>query len=182
MSCKPLTFEERLKIESGCKLNVSVNAIARSLSRTDTCVRQEIKRNGGKEKYSAQEGQLRLDQTLKNKIEKLKAFNKTRPTRVFIKDEDRFEIERLLKEGFSAQAIARQLNKPANTVIREIRVNGGRDLYCAEESIKTRKKIWDQRTKELSERVPKIITLNEKVEAIGMQLDIILEIVRKLEK
>lgn len=182
MSCKPLTFEERLKIESGCNLNASISAIARSISRSHDCVREEIKKNGGREKYSAQEGQFRLDQNLKNKIEKLKSFAKTRPTRVFINDQDRFEIERLLKEGLSAQAIARTLNKPSNTVIREIRINGGRDLYSASKSIEIRKKILDQKNKELAERVPKIITLNEKVEAIGMQLDIILEIVRKLEK
>lgn len=63
---------------------------------------------------------------------------------MIIKDEMKIEIETLLKQGRSIRSIARELNISETTMAREINSHGGRDLYRAEDSIRSK---WDKQFK-----------------------------------
>jgi IS30 family transposase len=46
-----LTIEERKIIDKYCKLNKKIGFIAEILCRSHSCIKQELRRNGGKESY-----------------------------------------------------------------------------------------------------------------------------------
>ena len=52
-----LSKDERILIEEGCKRGYRIGTISSGIGRTYSCVKQELIRGGGKEKYNAKDAQ-----------------------------------------------------------------------------------------------------------------------------
>lgn len=56
-----LIFDDRVKIEELLKLGCKIGSIARSLGRSDSCIKQEVRRGYGREAYNAERVQKMAD-------------------------------------------------------------------------------------------------------------------------
>lgn len=99
-----------------------------------------------------------------------------------LKLEERQQIEKLIKEkpDLSLSQISRLMNRGKNTVIDEVRKNGGREVYNAKAA---HNRYLDLRAKKIQnvtlENHP-IHRMKNKIDAIEMQLEIIIEELRAL--
>lgn len=69
---KPLTFEERKLIEMYASTELSACKIAARIGRSKNVVVTEYRRNGGREKYTAQAGQKNANDNIQSRKNKLR--------------------------------------------------------------------------------------------------------------
>jgi len=99
--------------------------------------------------------------------------------------EERQEVEKLIKEGNTIKDISKKINRSKSGLGSEIRLNGGLFSYTALNAQERAEKIRKQTNERLSEDFKKrempnpFIHLQKKIENIEMQLDIILDFIRK---
>jgi IS30 family transposase len=101
--------------------------------------------------------------------------------------EERTKIEGLLKdESLSLSAISRKIGRGKNTVVTEVRLNGGRDKYNAEKAQKRyddlRKAQYEKLSKHNKGIQNKAFANADKISIIEMQLEIIIDQLNKLTK
>lgn len=106
----PITYEERLKIESLMKQGIlNCKAIAQVLGRHWKAIQIEIKRGGGRQFYTAEVAQARADKMKSNRVHLLK--------RKFSESEIE-EIVTCRAKGHSIWAIARTIGCGESTMRR----------------------------------------------------------------
>lgn len=97
--------------------------------------------------------------------------------------EEREIIEKLIKNNISACGIARAINRSKNSVITEIRRNGGRDEYRAQSSQEKYYINMSKKHKILSDfnkgKSP-MNTLLSRVDSLEMQVEILFETIKGL--
>ena len=97
-----ITYEERVKIEALLKEDCSYNQIAKNLGRrSKSCIGDEVKKNGGKKKYSAKKAQTRAK---RRQYYKKKTCNKVAMSRFLT-----HFVERALRLGWSPERISSRL-------------------------------------------------------------------------
>jgi IS30 family transposase len=104
--------------------------------------------------------------------------------------EERNIIENRLKQGATLVDVAEEIHRAKSTIWYEVKVNGGRDNYSsqaaherAEREFKTNK---ERMRSHLNPGISfhlmtvKVVCLEEKMEALSMQLDIVIEQLNRL--
>lgn len=99
-----------------------------------------------------------------------------------LKLEERQQIEKLIKEkpDLSFAEISKLIGRGRNTVVEEVRKNGGREVYNAKVA---HHRYLDLRAKKNQNYTPEnhpMHRLKNKIDAIEMQLEIIIEELRAL--
>lgn len=96
---------------------------------------------------------------------------------------ERKVIEEFSKKGFSFHAIAKEVKRGTSTIRREIKKNGGKENYNAEEAQKyfssylDKKVLYGQEGK-MSEYIQDI---EKRLDAFEMQLEIIFEMLKEIK-
>lgn len=108
--------------------------------------------------------------------------------------EERNEIEKRIKRGWSLSSIAIHIQRSKNGVITEVKRNGGRIRYNAELAQKEyesstlraneKRRNWNQKQNRESKisNQQKIEKLESMVDSITMQLDILFETLREIQQ
>lgn len=101
--------------------------------------------------------------------------------------EERKKIENLLKHypSYSLSQISIRINRGKNTVICEVRKNGGRENYTAE---KGQQKSYEthqrkiQRLKTINAFTDPNRPIRDKIDALSMQIEILFDMVKELQQ
>lgn len=95
--------------------------------------------------------------------------------------EERQQIEALLKTPISISEISRRIGRSKNGVIEEVRKNGGRAVYNAQEAQNGYHYRNMLRIQNMRDQIPgiKTISLKEEIEVLKMQLDIALDLLKQ---
>lgn len=93
--------------------------------------------------------------------------------RKFLSFEERQNIEELLKNHKSLNAISRIIKRSASTVIREVARNGGRYCYKAEKA---------QGFYQKDINLKKFDELIKRIENLEMQIEIVTDTIKKIRK
>ncbi len=105
---------------------------------------------------------------------------------VHLKYEDRQKIEELVKdELLSLALIARKMNRAKNTITVEVRKNGGRYNYTADEAEKRSRTSRIRKREKLTvmnEKFRKEYNLKCRVENLEMQIEILIDKLKTMEK
>jgi IS30 family transposase len=101
--------------------------------------------------------------------------------------QERKKIEELIKQNYSLSDIARTIGRAKNTVITDVRRNGGRNEYTAEKSMETSRKRMILKLAALTTRnkEPKISPLSRmlsRVDVLEMHVDILIDEINKLKE
>jgi IS30 family transposase len=115
---KDLTFKERKIIKELLAQGAPTRYIATSLSRCFSTISMEIKRGGGRKKYSPRKSQ-------NNARKRVLPIGRT------VTDNDRILIQKWLEEGKSKLDICAKLNLGRNQLYRELKDGGWPEKYCA---------------------------------------------------
>ena len=169
-----LTFEERLVIERLLSRGISLELISFELNRAKSTITTEISLNGGKEKYSAEEGQKRRN----DQINKIGSFQHKSDSLTI---KERELIESLLKENLTGSEIARKLNRSKNTINSEIRRNGGRLNYSGEKAQIKSDLIRGSVLEKQRSTNNIVLDSKDKIEALEMQVQILLETIQEMK-
>lgn len=99
--------------------------------------------------------------------------------------EERREINKLLREGFSLSEISRKLSRGKNTVIAEVRRNGGAESYNpvqAEARAILMKNKRAARCRELNQTRPlsPYEQLAQRIQNLEMQVEILVDAIKEL--
>jgi IS30 family transposase len=95
-----LRLDEREQIEKGIKMGDTNAMIARILGRCISCIKQEIAKNGGRERYNAKDSEDRSRRRRENKNSKL--------SKVFSPDEEQ-KIREMINSGASMNKICLEM-------------------------------------------------------------------------
>ncbi len=95
--------------------------------------------------------------------------------------QERLEIRRMLNLGYTRSEIARRLGRGKNTIVSEVRRNGG-DAYNAEEAQKKSDLVKIDRYKKLAEynRKKKYPAWIERIEHLEMQVEILYDYIKEM--
>jgi IS30 family transposase len=126
---EPLTIDERRKIESCLKDNISYEKMADIVGRSRWTIRNEVKLKGGRDNYTAEQAQIISDQNLLKKYK----MGKNEPNLTY---EQRKTIHIGLKQFLTYGQIAQILNRKPGTIKNEVGKRGGRSNYDADEAEK----------------------------------------------
>lgn len=99
-----------------------------------------------------------------------------------LKFEERRQVEKLIKEcpDLSLTQISKLINRGKNTVIDEVRKNGGREVYNAELAHHRYLDLRAKKSQNVTLENHPIHRMKNKIDAIEMQLEIIIEELRAL--
>ena len=106
---------------------------------------------------------------------------------VWLKLEDREKIHFYIKSGLSLSEISRKIYKPKNTVVTEVRRNGGRELYDPVEAqnyhVKLREEANLKRSKKTKNQENNFLKwIKIKIQNIEFQLDILSDVIKQLNQ
>lgn len=101
--------------------------------------------------------------------------------------EERKEIKKWISRKYTLSNIAEILERGKNTVIAEVKRNGGRDSYDQIQAHKRAECMQVERLRKTSETlkgkaINPYTTMSEKISNLEMQLEILLEEVKRLRK
>lgn len=103
-----------------------------------------------------------------------------------LKLEERKEIEHLLALPVSICKISRIIKRPKQTIVMEVRRNGGKQLYNADKAHERARRVELERKAKLSaRRAPRpmsLFSLNQKIDCLKMQMDIIFDELTNLKE
>lgn len=102
--------------------------------------------------------------------------------RTIITFEERQAIEKYLKLGFSASSIARQLERSKNSIVWEVRRNGGREKYnakLAQKDCDKRNEIRKEKVSYTNSKRSSEFNYKKRIENIEMQLEILSETIKE---
>jgi hypothetical protein len=94
-------------------------------------------------------------------------------------------IEARLKAGHSCSQISRELKRGKNTVVAEVRKNGGKDLYEARKAEAMQKEILQKGHEKTASTVranPPIPWMKQRIENLEMQIEILSETIKEILK
>lgn len=100
MPVKEISFLEREQIQKLLKEGYSCRQIGEAIGRSKNAIVVEVKRNGGKEKYTAKKSQDRRDNAKKSRVEKL-----TKP----LTEAEHKKVLELIDEKFSFTQICEKM-------------------------------------------------------------------------
>jgi IS30 family transposase len=193
-----LTFDEREKIENLLNRQYSYQKIADEIGRSLRCIKYEIKRGGGRDNYKAVNVATRFMKRFTDEELTLPLFPEYKACHSTLvaatKEEKLYErltlderkvIHKLINEGISLSQIAIKLKRGKNTVIHEVRINGGRHLYDAIQAQKASdKRLVDKANKTAatcdSLHAEKKEKENTRIANIEMQIEILIDVVKEL--
>lgn len=158
------TLEERQLIEDGLEMGLSVTEIQKLSGRSKYSIYREINKNGGKKLYCAETAH-------KTAVSRAVGSN-----RRGLSLEDRYTIEQMLKDRCPNVQICFKLNRHRQMIDKEIKLNGGRELYNAEEAHK--KKDLSKIDGCFQENKPRQLTLQylyDEIQNLKMQVEILVE-------
>jgi len=92
-------------------------------------------------------------------------------------------IQKLINENLSLSEISRKLNRSKNCVVVEVRVNGGRSSYTADDA-QNRSDLanFEKRNNlhKLNKNVPKVFLYKERIQNLEMQIEILIDKIKEL--
>lgn len=99
--------------------------------------------------------------------------------------EEREKIEILIKEGMSCAEIGREIGRGKNSIVVEIRRNGGREVYNAKQAhknalIRKNDKILAMQKKNMVESPYK--TIRKRLNYLEIQMDILTDTIKQLKE
>lgn len=103
--------------------------------------------------------------------------------RTILTFEERQAIERNLKLGYSASSISRRIGRSKNSIVWEVRRNGGMKNYNAEKAqlqsdIRNSERIQKIKKKNQDQKKPNAIW--QRIENLEMQVEILVETIKEL--
>jgi len=176
-----ISFEERKTIENGVKNCISFACIAKMINKSKSTISYEIKKNGGRDNYSAVAAHKRRDKT--------KSYSNAKTSMIQISFhqltfEERQKIEYGLKTGCTYGEIGVLLNRAKATIEQEVRRNDGRNGYNAQKAQERRTEILNRVklnsgknkfNKDQHSIWERIKNVEKKLEIIESHLEIILD-------
>jgi IS30 family transposase len=185
--------EEHEKIKTMLEQNISFAFIAKELNRSYDSIKCHVAKHGGKTDYTIPQEEVGNENRRKAVTEyhrNLLYQNEPYQTKSLrLSDDDRREIEKLIKLKFNNTEIGRHLNRSKNTIRTELaKFKGSRIEYSAEKAIADAKERQEQRKRKLSlayansrvltRRSPQLNwrdKVDMEIKAIQMQLNIVSE-------
>lgn len=114
-------------------------------------------------------------------------FRKTNKPNEPLNIKERQVIEKFIHENYSCLKISKIIGRGKNSIVTEIRRNGGKELYNAEEAQHRSDQVQAEKKQKTMEALKKsgfnpYISIKQKIEFLEMQIEILIDAIKKLKE
>ncbi len=119
-------------------------------------------------------------------LEALDKINEPLKRKTPLTFEERMLIENYISQGYSLTQISKKLSRGANTIVTEVRKNGGRDNYKPLEAHKRNELVLktanEIRSIEQKNKVNPYVKISDRVDFLEMQIEILVDSIKQLRE